>query len=283
MKKQYVWAMVATLGLVGCGGGGGDSDSPGADTGNVTAAELQGTWMWTTETEQGGVWVSTRRQTFTLTRSSNSVVRFKDCFETTTSNWNLSNDTLSRSGQPTLTVVDEDTLTATSGSTQIRLVKLNSSTSPVVADVNINYVAGEYVGDFTWNPACVDTFVTDAGGIDNRLRLKVDGRNDASFSGSVTLDFVSSQAFPARSINYSAGNRGDENITGEFSVAYLGVPVASGDLSNPTGIVNFDADENVVMYFIAPFALESTSDTYPEVNILGSVQFNTEWLAQPTP
>lgn len=147
MNKPFLWVLVATMGLAGCGGGGGGGGGGGSPNGpepnpnpgeqQVTTAQLAGTWMKITETRNGEEWVSSRRQTFTITRTNNTTVNLKDCFEGAGSNWTLSNGTLTRSGQTALTVANAEELTASAGNTQIRWVKLDSNTTPMVADVTI--------------------------------------------------------------------------------------------------------------------------------------------------
>lgn len=289
MKQQLAWVLVAALGLSGCGGGGGGGGSDDSDRGgeapapevpttpepgvtpdtSVTTLQLAGTWRLSTVSyvaaDFGGdwEWQSTRRQTFVITRVNSSTLRFKDCVADSNADWTLASGIVSRSGQTSLTVVDANTMVATSGNgaTQIRLERLSQAQSPqlgLVSPLDRN----------TWNQLCAETFVAD--GASNNVQLRAAG-TESFISATVKMKFESDSYFTPSVYSYSGGN----DVSGSYAVTGLG----SGNLVNPEG--DMTLSEVGGIYDFAVNVNMDIEDSGDVVWILANFNLHSDWLAVP--
>lgn len=292
MKMQFAVALVAVLGLSGCGGGGGggggsdepdrsgnpsnpsDPGTPGAPgptpNTSVTTLQLAGTWQLATgsygaaDVDGERDWLSTRRQTFVITRVNNSVLRLKDCVaDTATADWTLASGILSRSGQTSLTVTDANTMVATSGggATQIRLERLSQDKQPqldLYSPLDRN----------TWNQLCAETFV--APGVTNNVQLRAAG-TEGIVSATVKMKFESGSYFTPQVYWYSGGG----DVSGSYAVTGIG----SGNLNNPDGYMALSEVANVYNFDVSvEMDIQGTSNV---VSVMGNFRLHADWLATP--
>lgn len=287
MKMQLAVALVAVLGLSGCGGGGGGGSGEPDRSGNpsnptdpgtpgtpgptpntsVTTLQLAGTWQLAT-TSYGPAdgsgereWLSTRRQTFVITRVNNSVLRLKDCVADSTADWTLASGILSRSGQTSLTVTDANTMVATSGggATQIKLERLSPDRHPqldLYSPLDRN----------TWNQLCAETFV--AAGATNSVQLRAAG-TEGIVSATVRMKFESDAYFTPQVYWYP----GSGNVSGSYAVTGIG----SGNLVNPDGDMTLSEVDGVYDFDVSvDMDIQGTSNV---VSIMGIFKLHADWLA----
>lgn len=288
MNKQFMWALVATLGLAGCGGGGGGGGSDDSDDlpnlNNVSASNLVGTWIQTNVNfadpmDTGSYeWVKTKRETIVVTRSGSGLI-FTNCVTGNAAAANLADGVVTFPAFPAweLDVVNGSTMTMTlvqaDSETEVELRKVTSSTRAVLADIEADVdLEGTSVSTPTWNQVCVETVVDKYEA--NTIDMKASG-SENGVSGTVRLIFSTESYFVAGQYDYPE----DGNITGNFSISSF-VLNTSGNLSNPSGTMVMVENDTTDMY--VNVVLDSSSTLVDTVGIDGTISLDPEWLAQPS-
>jgi hypothetical protein len=285
MKMQFAVALIAVLGLSGCGGGGGGgSEDTDVVAGGVTAAQLVGTWVQTNNiyfesTPGNWVWVRTRRQTIVVEQSGSGLL-FTNCVSGDSLNGSISNNAVTFPVQPdvaqafALEVVDANTITGTVtlssiSEADVELHKVSGDTTIEVASANLTVTALTPiplpVPNSSWDQLCVESQLQ-AGEYFTEFR----GRVGSSFD--VSMRFDSFTPFVAGTNTYPGASM---IVSGNFS---LSSPQVEGELSDPvSGSVGLGFTSQAVSYNISN--LEMQSDLGVNVRVNGTINLNSSWLA----
>lgn len=215
MQNQFALWLAVMFGFTSCAE---DAD----DSNGGREPDLVGTWMEVRTTQSGNDWLSTERSTVIIERDGDQL-RFRNCLDDASVTATAQNKTVivNSTRYPELQLSDDDTLTAvtTVNNTEVALYRLDTTTSPVLADLSL-----QQPGDLdTWTQLCLETRVSDDDGY--RLAFKA---SNSLMDIMVAMNFESETPFESAQFEYPDVQR---PVTGQYALP----GGDTGSLSDPDG------------------------------------------------
>lgn len=282
MNKPFLWTLVATVSLAGCGGGGGGgggSDSPGATTG-ISPQDLVGGWVRTETTydtnAQGErtLWEATYRDTVAITRQG-SGLNLRDCVTDAIESATYSNKELNLGGT-TFTVVDKNTMTFSSNAAEIVYRRMQDSDHAAVGQFKVGLplpapYSSVTVTEGQWNELCASS------------QQFASGVPVVEFKGEATVPTVGNVILKIRFEGYddfAVGTYSFETFNMDLGVsAEFDSMLGSEELYDPTaGSIEISTASGRLRFGLQDLEMPSSQG---DVVLTGPLSLPAAWLATP--
>ncbi|MCP5016763.1 MAG: hypothetical protein GY938_16075 [Ketobacter sp.] len=265
--KNSIYALgVLTLGLAGCGGGGGGDTS--VDNAYTSSDNLAGTWVQSNVnyvTASGDVF-KTRRQTIIVERDAN-MFTFTDCITGSALTAQVVGDDVQFLGGGALSLerIDRNTLQGqlVSGpyTTDVELVRVSVDETIELADVV--FTSSRFIVS-DWDQVCVETIVDNAA----PDQVKIKATNDAQ-DVVVGINMTFSGDLSAGQYTYPSAS----NDVG----GYITSPGFAANLFDPDGTIV--VSENTTTDFTLTLTLDNSLDPGVLVAVGGVIGIEPSWFA----